>query len=74
MTRALTNHNLSVPAPAGEPPRGASTEIENVHELAWGLLVRVPDLTMTKSKTVVPLFCRFLCSEFFSVHSDDPDW
>jgi U3 small nucleolar RNA-associated protein 20 len=57
----------------GQLSRHSVTDDETVRESVWRVLECKPQLLATHSRVLVPVFLRFLRSQYFFFHSNDPD-
>jgi hypothetical protein len=57
----------------GRVSRHHSTDPLTIFEQVWSVLETIPQLTMKKSRVVVPFFLHFLNFQYFLFHNDDPD-
>jgi len=53
--------------------RDSRVDAENVYKAAWEVLKRVPSITLTRSKTVVPMFLTFLAKQYYIAFSQDSE-
>eukprot|EP01041_Mallomonas_annulata_P001346 gene1346-2596_t len=51
----------------------ARTDSETVYVTIWDILKRCPDLTLKRSKVVVPLFLGFLRYQYYAVFENNPE-
>jgi len=49
------------------------TDYETVYGLLWDIFKRCPSITLKRSKTVIPIFLRFLKSQYYKAFGDDPE-
>ena len=57
----------------GRVDADARADAETVYCNAWAVLKRCPNITLKRSKTVVPMFVRFLRWQYYAVFHDDPE-
>jgi len=62
-------HKFSGPRAA----RYSSTDSDTYFELVWSVMKEVPQLTVKKSRFIVPLFLEFLYYQYYGVDSQEPD-
>ena len=60
-------------AVAGRVESDARASVETVYNNAWTVLKRCPNITLKRSKIVVPMFLRFLRWQYYAVFVDDPE-
>lgn len=53
--------------------RDSRADVESVYKFAWEVLKRVPAITLTRSKTVVPMFLTFLTKQYYVAFSEDSE-
>ena len=57
----------------GRVSRHRTTETSIIFENTWKVMESVPQLTVRKSKVIVPIFLEFLHFQYYQFHDDDPD-
>lgn len=57
----------------GRVSRHHFTDETAVFDSLWSVLAGAPQLITAHSRTIVPLFLRFMHEQYYVVHSDDPD-
>ena len=53
--------------------RGARADELTVFGNLWSIMASAQNLTVTKSKQVIPLFFEFMVDQYYVFHPDDPD-
>ena len=57
----------------GRVSRHRTTDTSIIFENTWKVMESVPQLTVRKSKVIVPIFLEFLHYQYYLFHDDDPD-
>ena len=57
----------------GRVSRHRTTDTSIIFENTWQVMESVPQLTVRKSKVIVPIFLEFLNYQYYRFHDDDPD-
>jgi hypothetical protein len=57
----------------GRISRHQSTDDATVLQSVWSVIEGAPDLLMRHSKVMVPIFLRFMISQYYVAHPNDPD-
>jgi hypothetical protein len=57
----------------GKVSRHKTTDTSIIFENTWKVMESVPQLTVRKSKVIVPIFLEFLHFQYYRFHDDDPD-
>lgn len=57
----------------GRVSRHRTTDSSIIFENTWKVMESVPQLTVRKSKVIVPIFLEFLHFQYYRFHDDDPD-
>jgi hypothetical protein len=57
----------------GRISRHQSTDEATVLQSVWSVIEGAPDLLMRHSKVMVPIFLRFMISQYYVAHPNDPD-
>lgn len=57
----------------GRVSRHRTTDTSIIFENTWKVMESVPQLTVRKSKVIVPIFLEFLHYQYYRFHDDDPD-
>ena len=60
-------------AVAGRVESDARASVETVYNNAWTVLKRCPNITLKRSRIVVPMFLKFLRWQYYAVFVDDPE-
>eukprot|EP01038_Epipyxis_sp_PR26KG_P008131 gene8131-11009_t len=51
----------------------ARTDAETGYMMIWKVLKKCPNITLKRSKIIVPMFIRFLTDHYYKVFEDDPE-
>jgi hypothetical protein len=57
----------------GRISRHQSTDEATVLQSVWSVIEGAPDLLMRHSRVMVPIFLRFMISQYYVAHPNDPD-
>jgi hypothetical protein len=57
----------------GRISRHASADEATVLESVWSVIEGAPQLLMRHSRVMVPIFLRFMVSQYYATHPNDPD-
>jgi hypothetical protein len=49
------------------------SDCETINKNLWSIIKRCPSITLTKSKTIVPMFFKFLNEQYYLTLSEDPE-
>ena len=71
--KSLFAHDIQAAEDHGRVSRHHSSDESSVVASLWGVIQGAPKLLTAHSRTVVPIFLRFVYHQYYTVHINDPD-